>query len=78
MALPQFVGYQTQRFILQPGFPSHYIIALIEGVCVKGKEGQVQASCQNQAICQVRTDRSGGDEAQKVSLWQCNDEDTWL
>lgn len=31
-------GYQTQRSTQQPDFPSHYIIALMEGVCVGGEE----------------------------------------
>lgn len=36
--LPQPEGYQTQRSILQRGFPSHYIIAVMAGVCVGGEK----------------------------------------
>lgn len=35
---PQPEGYQIQRSTQQPGFPSHYVIALMEGACVGGEE----------------------------------------
>lgn len=66
--LPQPEGYQTQRSTQQPGFPSHYVIALMEGVSMWGRGGEVQPSCQNQAICQVRTNRSGGEQAQSQAV----------
>lgn len=56
-------GYQTQRSIQQPGFPSRYIIAVMAEV-VAGRGGQVQDSCRNQAICQVKTNRSGREQTE--------------
>jgi len=74
---PQPKGYEKQRSARHPGFPSNYVLAMMErGWDWRGE--QVEASCQNQAIYQVETSRSGGEQAQRAMLWQPSNEDTWL